>query len=78
MPQQKHQTTINLPVELTFEILPEVDVGDYTIPPLIEITKVMLTIVGPSGKPRTIDVTHTFSESEILMMEDEVADHYLD
>jgi len=74
----KHSMTINLPVELTFEILPEIEVGDYLIPEMIEINKVTLTVVGPSKKPRVIDITQTFNEEEILMMEDDIADNFLD
>jgi len=74
----KHSMTINLPVELTFEILPEVEVGDYLLPEMIEINKVTLTVVGPSKKPRVIDITQTFNEEEILMMEDDIADNFLD
>ncbi len=68
--------TVSLPVELIFEVLPSLEVEDRVFPPMLDITKVMVTIVGPNGKPRTIDITNTFSEDEIMMMEDDIMENY--
>ncbi len=76
MPLRKHQMTVSLPVELIFEVLPSLEVEDRVLPPMLDITKVMVTIVGPNGKPRTIDITNTFSEDEIMMMEDDIMENY--
>lgn len=76
MPLRKHQMTVSLPVELTFDVLPPLEVEDRVLPPMLDITKVMVTIVGPNGKPRTIDITNTFSEEEIMMMEDDIMENY--
>lgn len=76
MPLRKHQMTVSLPVELIFEVLPSLEVEDRVFPPMLDITKVMVTIVGPNGKPRTIDITNTFSEDEIMMMEDDIMENY--
>jgi len=74
VPVKKHQTTATLDVELTFEVLPELEVNDYVLPPMLNIIKVMTTIVGPNGKPRVIDITNTFSEQELMLWEDEIID----
>lgn len=76
MPLRKHQMTVSLPVELIFDVLPPLEVEDRVFPPMLDITKVMVTIVGPNGKPRTIDITNTFSEEEIMMMEDDIMENY--
>ena len=71
----KHQTELTLPVELIFEILPEMMVEDTYLPEQIDITKVLLTITGPSGKPRQVDITNTISEEQMLAFEDEIAEN---
>ena len=76
MPLRKHQTTVTLPVELTFDILPPLEVEERVFPAMLDITKVMVTIVGPNSKPRTIDITNTFSEEEIMMLEDDIMENY--
>ena len=71
----KHQTELTLPVELTFEILPEMMVEDTYLPEQIDITKVLLTITGPSGKPRQVDITNSITEDQMLAFEDEIAEN---
>lgn len=68
----KHKTELTLPVELTFEILPEMVVEGTYLPEQIDITKVLLTITGPSGKPRQVDITNSISEEQMLAFEDEI------
>ena len=45
-------------------------------PALLDITKILLTITGPSGKPRQVDITKSFSEEQIMLFEDEIAENY--
>lgn len=71
----KHQTELTLPVELTFEILPEMMVEGTYLPTQIDITKVLLTITGPSGKPRQVDITNTITEDQMMAFEDEIAEN---
>ena len=71
----KHQTELTLPVELIFEILPEMMVEDTYLPEQIDITKVLLTITGPSGKPRQVDITNSITEDQMLAFEDEIAEN---
>ena len=72
----KHQTELTLPVELTFEILPEMVVDGTYLPEQIDITKVLLTITGPSGKPRQVDITNTISEEQMMAFEDDIVENY--
>ena len=72
----KYQTEMTFPVELTFEILPAMLVEDTELPAQLDITKVLLTIVGPGGKPRQVDITKTLTEAQVMLFEDEIAENY--
>ena len=72
----KYKTEMMFPVELTFEVLPSLLVEDTELPALLDITKILLTITGPSGKPRQVDITKSFSEEQIMLFEDEIAENY--
>ena len=70
----KHQVQMTFPVELTFEVLPQMLVEDVELPAQIDITKALLTIVGPGGKPRQVDILKTFCEDQIMLWEDQIID----
>ena len=72
----KHQTQMTFPDELTFEILPAMSVDEGELPAQLDITKILLTITGPSGKPRQVDITKSFSEDQIMLFEDEIIESY--
>ena len=72
----KYQTEITFPVELIFEVLPAMNVEGTELPAQLDITKVLLTITGPSGKPRQVDITNTLSEEQTLFFEDEIVENY--
>ena len=72
----KYLTEMAFPVELTFEVLPAMLVEGTELPALLDITKILLTIKGPSGKPRQVDITKSFSEEQIMLFEDEIAENY--
>ena len=72
----KYKTEMTFPVELTFEVLPTMLVEGTELPALLDITKILLTITGPSGKPRQVDITKSFSEEQIMLFEDEIAENY--
>lgn len=74
----KYKTELNLPVELIFDVLDPMQVGDAVIPAQMDITKVLLTIVGPSGKPRQVDITNTIGEEQIMLWEDNIVDSYFE
>jgi hypothetical protein len=68
----KYQSELTLPVELIFEVLPEMLVEGTYLPEQIDITRVLLTVTGPSGKPRQVDITNTISEEQMMAFEDEI------
>ena len=72
----KYKTEMMFPVELTFEVLPPMLVEDTELPALLDITKILLTITGPSGKPRQVDITKTLTEEQIMLLEDEIMEKY--
>ena len=74
----KYQTQMTFPVELTFEMLPPLMVEGVELPVQMDITKALLTIVGPSGKPRQVDILKTFSEDQIMLWEDQILDSYFE
>jgi len=51
-------------------------VEEAELPTQLDITKILLTITGPSGKPRQVDITKSFSEDQIMLFEDEILDNY--
>jgi len=72
----KYKTEMTFPVELTFEVLPALLVEDTELPAQLDITKVLLTITGPSGKPRQVDITKTLTEDQMMLFEDDIAENY--
>jgi hypothetical protein len=67
---------MTFPVELTFEVLPPMLVEDTELPAQLDITRILLTITGPSGKPRQVDITKSFSEEQMMLFEDEIMENY--
>ena len=63
---------MSLPLELTFEILPPIQHEGQWLPAMIDITRIELSVIGPKGKPRMIDITKNFIEQEIMLLEDEI------
>jgi hypothetical protein len=74
----KYKTEMTFPVELTFEVLPPMEVEGVELPAQLDITKILLTITGPSGKPRQVDITKSFSEEQVMLLEDEIIENYND
>ena len=72
----KHPSELTLPVELTFEVLPAMEVEGIMLPEQIDITKVLLTFTGPSGKPRQVDITNTITEDQMMTFEDDIMENY--
>jgi hypothetical protein len=67
---------MTLPVELTFEILEPMEVDGTELPAQLDITKILLTITGPGGKPRQVDITKTMTEEQMFLLEDEIVEHF--
>jgi hypothetical protein len=43
---------------------------------MVEITHVMLKVIGPGGKPRMIDITQGVDDSLRILLEDEIMENY--
>jgi hypothetical protein len=69
---------MTFPVELIFEMLPPLMVEGVELPAQTDITRVLLTIVGPGGKPRQVDILNTFSEDQIMLWEDQIVDSFFE
>jgi hypothetical protein len=54
------------------------EVEGVELPAQLDITKILLTITGPSGKPRQVDITKSFSEEQVMLLEDEIIENYND
>jgi len=67
---------MTLPVELTFDVLEPMQIDDVTLPMQLDITRVLLTVVGPGGKPRQVDITKTLSEEQMFLLEDDIVENY--
>ena len=80
MPRPKtkltHLTELKLPVELTFEVWPALEVHGQMLPPMVDITHVLLKVVGPGGKPRIIDIAQGIDEDLRILLEDEIMENY--
>lgn len=72
----KHPTTVTLPVELIFDVWPAMEYEGEMLPPMVDIQHAHVTVVGPGGKPRTIDIVKTFSEDEMMALEDDIIENY--
>jgi hypothetical protein len=72
----KYKTEMTFPVELTFEILPPMVVEDTELPAQLDITRILMTVIGPGGKPRQVDVTKSLSEEQMFLLEDEIVEHF--
>jgi hypothetical protein len=59
-------------------MLPPLMVEDVELPAQLDITRALLTIVGPGGKPRQVDILNTFSEDQIMLWEDQIVDSYFE
>lgn len=68
----KHSAEITLPVELIFDVLEPMQIGDSVLPAQIDIREVLLEVTGPAGKSRKVDITKGISEGQILLWEDEI------
>jgi hypothetical protein len=54
------------------------EIDGVELPAQLDITKILLTITGPSGKPRQVDITKSFSEEQVMLFEDEIIENYND
>lgn len=62
--------SLSLTVSVEHALLP----AEQGLPEQIEITSVLLDVVGPAGKVRRIELLHSLDESTLIQLEDEIAE----
>jgi len=60
-------SSLNLPVEVIYEILP----AEFGLPEQVDIVAVNIAVRGPTGRKRKVDVLSMLDESEVFRFEDE-------
>lgn len=75
MTKTKLSTSLTLPIELTYTLLPE----EHGLPMQVDILSAYIEVKGKQGKPRKIQLLSSLNESEVLQLEDIVfEDLYFD
>ena len=60
-------SSLNLPVEVIYEILP----AEFGLPEQVDIVAVNIAVRGPTGRKRKVDVLSMLDEAEVFRFEDE-------
>jgi hypothetical protein len=68
----KHQTQISLDVDITYDVLDPIQVGDYVLPPMIELTSAYVSLEKPDGKVARVNILKVLSESQRMLIEDDI------
>lgn len=67
-----HRTSINLDVELCFDILDPIVLKQAVLPSMIEISSAYVELVHENGKKARVNVLKVLSESQRMLLEDEI------
>ena len=70
----KHQTQINLDVDITYEILDALRVEDQVLPPMLELVSAYVSLEKPDGKVSRVNLLKVLSESQRMLLEDEITE----
>lgn len=68
----KHLTQINLDVVITYEILDPIEVADYILPPMIDLTSAFVELEKDDGRKARVNILKVLSESQRMLLEDEI------
>jgi hypothetical protein len=68
----KHQTQISLDVAITYDVLDPIQVADYVLPPMIELTSAYVSLEKPDGKVARVNILKVLSESQRMLIEDDI------
>jgi len=68
----KHQTQISLDVAITYDVLDPIQVADYVLPPMIELTSAYVSLEKPDGKIARVNILKVLSESQRMLIEDDI------
>lgn len=67
-----HRTSINLDVELSFDILDPIVLEHTVLPAMIEIKAAYAELEKEDGKKARVNVLKVLSESQRMLLEDEI------
>ena len=70
----KHLTQLNLDVAITYDILEPIQVQEYILPPMIELRDAYVELEKEDGKKSRVNVLKVLSESQRMLLEDEIID----
>lgn len=73
----KHQTQLNLDVDITYDILDPIQVSDLVLPPMIELTAAFVSLEKPDGKISRLNILKVLDESQRMLIEDEIIEELL-
>jgi hypothetical protein len=68
----KHQTQISLDVDITYDVLEPIQVGNQVLPPMIELTSAYVSLEKPDGKVARVNILKVLSESQRMLIEDDI------
>ena len=68
----KPQTQISLDVDITYDVLDPIQVADYVLPPMIELTSAYVSLEKPDGKVARVNILKVLSESQRMLIEDDI------
>ncbi len=71
---KKHLTQISLDVAITYDILEPLQVQEYTLPPMIELRDAYVELEKEDGKKARVNILKVLSESQRMLLEDEIID----
>jgi hypothetical protein len=73
----KHQTQISLDVAITYDVLEPIQVADYVLPPMIELTSAYVSLEKPDGKVARVNILKVLSESQRMLIEDDIIEELI-
>lgn len=73
----KHQTQISLDVDITYDVLEPIQVEDYVLPPMIELTSAYVSLEKPDGKVARVNILKVLSESQRMLIEDDIIEELI-
>lgn len=69
-----HRTSINLDVELSFDILSPIVLKRTVLPAMVEIKTAYAELEKEDGKKARVNILKVLSESQRMLLEDEIMD----
>jgi len=67
-----HRTSINLDVELSFDILDPIVLESAVLPAMVEIKAAYAELEKEDGKKARVNILKVLSESQRMLLEDEI------